>query len=293
MISEITGHVRELISYDEVGALDGLTADEIAQHPPEAGDLPLVTELKDGTRVVVSGRFMEKRLEDVAARLDNNGYDLLVLLTTGIFRKFHTSTPLLHGQLAVDEWISSFVMGFGRLGVVFPLRKQASNPANLHHYGILIQNSCTVAFSGAARRVDEMSAPLQGSDFILMHSVGYTQEMAECLASEARKPIVTARRVIAGALHLRLMESQTPGEWGNPQENEVDLVKRLPAPSEPLTKREYEVLSLVLEGHSNKIIAKKLGISHRTVEIHRGRALVKHNAMTPTQLIRRALMQKP
>jgi len=53
------------------------------------------------------------------------------------------------------------------------------------------------------------------------------------------------------------------------------------------------VLSLVLEGHPNKEIAKKLGISHRTVEIHRSRAMAKYNATTAMQLIRRAMIESP
>ena len=37
---------------------------------------------------------------------------------------------------------------------------------------------------------------------------------------------------------------------------------------EPLTGREWEVLSLVAEGYSNKLVSAKLGISERTVKNH-------------------------
>ena len=42
-----------------------------------------------------------------------------------------------------------------------------------------------------------------------------------------------------------------------------------------LTARELEILPLVLAGHPNKIIAKHLGVSYRTIEIHRIRILKK------------------
>lgn len=42
-----------------------------------------------------------------------------------------------------------------------------------------------------------------------------------------------------------------------------------------LTPREQQVMTLALAGHSNKAIAKQLGISFRTVEIHRSHILQK------------------
>ncbi|MEJ2141297.1 MAG: response regulator [Gammaproteobacteria bacterium] len=45
--------------------------------------------------------------------------------------------------------------------------------------------------------------------------------------------------------------------------------------AESLTSREQEVLSLVADGLTNKVIARQLDISPRTVEVHRQRALMK------------------
>lgn len=53
-----------------------------------------------------------------------------------------------------------------------------------------------------------------------------------------------------------------------------------------LTLREREVMVLAVDGHSNKEIARRLGISHRTVEIHRGRIMHKTAAHTLIDLAR-------
>jgi len=45
-----------------------------------------------------------------------------------------------------------------------------------------------------------------------------------------------------------------------------------------LTEREKEILTLVVEGYSNKEIAAQLQISHRTVEVHRSRIMQKTGA---------------
>ncbi|WP_338243090.1 response regulator transcription factor [Aurantiacibacter hainanensis] len=53
-----------------------------------------------------------------------------------------------------------------------------------------------------------------------------------------------------------------------------------------LSPREREVLTLVTRGHSNNSIAKDLGISPRTVEIHRASAFKKINAGSTADAVR-------
>ena len=53
-----------------------------------------------------------------------------------------------------------------------------------------------------------------------------------------------------------------------------------------LTKREVDVANLVVRGKPNKIIAFELGVSQRTVEIHRGRVMKKMQADSLADLIR-------
>lgn len=55
-----------------------------------------------------------------------------------------------------------------------------------------------------------------------------------------------------------------------------------------LTEREREVMAYLLEGAANKVIAIELGISSRTVELHRARVLSKMGARTLTDLLRLA-----
>ncbi|HSB70976.1 MAG TPA: response regulator transcription factor [Candidatus Methylomirabilis sp.] len=54
---------------------------------------------------------------------------------------------------------------------------------------------------------------------------------------------------------------------------------------ETLTAREREVLSLVVAGRLNKQIASELGISEKTVKVHRGRVVEKMRADSVAELV--------
>ena len=56
-----------------------------------------------------------------------------------------------------------------------------------------------------------------------------------------------------------------------------------------LTTRELEVMNLVVDGRANKEIAFDLGLSPRTVEIHRARVMSKMNAGSLPDLVRKYL----
>jgi DNA-binding CsgD family transcriptional regulator/riboflavin transporter FmnP len=53
----------------------------------------------------------------------------------------------------------------------------------------------------------------------------------------------------------------------------------------PLTRREWEVVSLLLQGKSNKLIGLSLGISDRTVEFHLKNIYAKYQVSTRVELI--------
>jgi two-component system, LuxR family, response regulator FixJ len=56
-----------------------------------------------------------------------------------------------------------------------------------------------------------------------------------------------------------------------------------------LTPREREVLELLVIGHPNKVIAHRLDISPRTVEIHRAHVMEKMKAKSLPELVRAAM----
>lgn len=57
-----------------------------------------------------------------------------------------------------------------------------------------------------------------------------------------------------------------------------------------LTAREREVMLLLVAGHPNKVVADRLGISSRTVEVHRAHIMDKTQARSLADLVRMACL---
>ncbi len=63
-------------------------------------------------------------------------------------------------------------------------------------------------------------------------------------------------------------------------------------PDRSLTDREKEVFDLLVEGQQNKVIAHKLGISTRTVEVHRARVMEKLGARNLADLVKHSMSRR-
>lgn len=61
------------------------------------------------------------------------------------------------------------------------------------------------------------------------------------------------------------------------------------SPLAELSDREQEIMLLLVKGKQNKVVARKLGISHRTVEVHRARIMHKTGADNFAELMKIAI----
>jgi NarL family two-component system response regulator YdfI len=193
---------------------------------------------------------------------------------------------------------------------VFVLARSAVVRAGLES---IVQSSSVLELAGAAGQIPLPDADLERADVLLadwgepgadsIESLGKLQVPVVLLVDplEETSPNSALRSGIRGVISS---ESAAEEIEGAVQAVNAGLVVTTPAASaallgeprtrpealrEPLSDRELEVLSLIAEGLSNKIIAYRLEISEHTVKTHVTAILAKLDAASRTEAVAQAV----
>ncbi|MCW0235679.1 MAG: AroM family protein, partial [Ferrovibrio sp.] len=285
VLPDILAHMPVPVEVEEFGALDGLSDGEIAALAPQADEYCLITRLRDGREVLVSKPRVAERLEAICRSLDSQRFDLVVILSTGLFREFESPCPMVNAQRAMEASIDAIAAAGQTVGVIYPTHRQIAENAGYSVPGLSLRFS--YAESGVADSLREAATDLDSCDLIVLNSVSFTEADRVIITRHTGKQVILARRMVAGAIRLLL----DPGMRALPPA----AAEVVPARSDvddridKLTPRERQVMSLVTEGLSNKAIARQLDISPRTVEIHRAKVMEKMEAGSVGALIRLVL----
>lgn len=144
---------------------------------------------------------------------------------------------------------------------------------------------------------------------VRMPEMGGLEVVQRIRASGSQVPVVVITGHADVSLAVEAMRSGAADFIEKPFDDEVLLqaVRRAVQRSEPaiqppeadreaarrfavLSRREREVLQGLIDGHANKVIARKLEISPRTVEVYRANLMTKMGAASYAELIRMALL---
>ena len=202
--------------------------------------------------------------------------------TDSAFHDTFSQTPLdstcltVNAQRALESAVFSLAAQGSSVGLIQPLERQINEldiPA-LQPYRITASHALDNDKQSLARALFDLA----DCEIIVLNSVSFSEADREMAAKVTGKPVVLARRIIASAVRLLLYQSQPITLPGMSSEF-TERVNRL-------TARERQVMSLVAEGLSNKAIARQLGISPKTVEIHRSNVMSKMEVASSAALIR-------
>jgi DNA-binding NarL/FixJ family response regulator len=98
---------------------------------------------------------------------------------------------------------------------------------------------------------------------------------------------VRSKKTVRPIKRTKTAKSTKAGRTIKPAKSRKPTGKR----SNGLTPRQQEILKLVSQGNTNRDIARRLGISVRTVEVHRFNLMRRLKVRNVAQLLRQALQQ--
>lgn len=198
LVPEMLERIGPGIEPVEVGALDDLGPGAIARLAPRDGDPTLVSRLRDGTEVVISKTWTQRRLAEIMHDLDGRGFDLIVLLCTGHFEGLRSRTLMVEAQRVVDHTVDAVSEDGRTVGVMVPLAAQMDE-FHVRSHG---QTSVVMAHASpySDGRFEDAARELAKTDLIVMHCIGYSEAMRRRVAAVSGKPVLLARRLVANAV---------------------------------------------------------------------------------------------
>lgn len=199
MMADITlGLPEGRIEYREFGVLDGMSAAELDDIKARDGEHSFATRLANGEEIVSSKPRTEEKLNILLQAIDQQGFDLIVLLCTGTRIDPLNNTLVVEAQRIVDSTVEALAASARQLGVILPLERQVNDFTERH------------VFSGAPRLVaaspyagDDMAEKaktLAGCDLVVMHCMGYSKEMLDAARESIDAPVLLSRRLVAGVV---------------------------------------------------------------------------------------------
>jgi protein AroM len=198
LVPELSSWLPRGTTVREVGALDGFDASAVRALVPAPGRPRLVTRLADGTQGVVGKAWMHKRLEEVLGTLPEDPATVTVLLCTGDFPGLRGPGVFLHAQPLVDHGVAALCAGMRRIGVLLPLEEQVDD----FHWAPGPEQEVDFAWASPYEGDDLEGAgqTLRGSDVVVLHCMGYTEEHRLRVSRAAGRPALLARRLVAAAV---------------------------------------------------------------------------------------------
>jgi len=197
ILDEMRPWWRKEIAIEQYGALDGLPPSTILSLAPRAGEARLVSRLRDGSEVVLRESWVHERVKALVEEVEEN-HDLIVLLCTGRFPNLRSKCLLLAAQSVVDHGVASFCEGASTVGVLLPHQQQME----AFHYRPPEGRNLLMSYASpyVGNRLSEAARELSSADFIVMHSMGYSEAMRQKVMDASGKPVLLARRMVASVL---------------------------------------------------------------------------------------------
>ena len=202
--SDVVPAMRQLfgrpVEVIERGALDGLTAEEIARYRPEPGEGPIITRLTDGSSVLLSHAKILPRMQQCCDELVAAGCEVLVMLCGADWSALTAARPIVNPGKVFPAIVGALAAG-RRLGVIKPVPGQIERErARYTAMGIEATVTAADPYLGDGSLVEARRAGEElrsaGVDLVWMTCVGMSEDMRREVAAVTGTPVLLAQSLL-------------------------------------------------------------------------------------------------
>lgn len=174
--------------------------DVMTDYALEAGEEPLLTLLNDNQIAHVSRQKVERDLQGVIEILDNQGYDVIMLMNTVNISSMSARNSILLEPLRIIPPLVASIVDGHQVGVIVPLEELiASQAAKWHVLQVPPLYSVANPLHGTTQQLIDAGKDLleQGADVIMLDSLGFNQRHRDILQKSLDVPVLLSNVLIA------------------------------------------------------------------------------------------------
>ncbi|EBX6499326.1 AroM family protein [Salmonella enterica subsp. enterica serovar Infantis] len=174
--------------------------DVMADYAVEPGDDPLLTLLNDNQIAHVSRQKVERDLQSVVEVLDNQGYDVIILMSTAAIKSMAARNSILLEPLRIIPPLVASIVDGHQVGVIVPVAELLA--AQEKKWQVLqmppVYSLANPVHGSEQQLIDAGQAPLdQGADVIMLDCLGFHQRHRDILQQALDVPVLLSNVLIA------------------------------------------------------------------------------------------------
>lgn len=174
--------------------------DVMADYAVEPGDDPLLTLLNDNQIAHVSRQKVERDLQSVVEVLDNQGYDVIILMSTAAIKSMAARNSILLELLRIIPPLVASIVDGHQVGVIVPVAELLA--AQEKKWQVLqmppVYSLANPVHGSEQQLIDAGQALLdQGADVIMLDCLGFHQRHRDILQQALDVPVLLSNVLIA------------------------------------------------------------------------------------------------
>lgn len=174
--------------------------DVMADYAVEPGDDPLLTLLNDNQIAHVSRQKVERDLQSVVEVLDNQGYDVIILMSTAAIKSTAARNSILLEPLRIIPPLVASIVDGHQVGAIVPVAELLA--AQEKKWQVLqmppVYSLANPVHGSEQQLIDAGQALLdQGADVIMLDCLGFHQRHRDILQQALDVPVLLSNVLIA------------------------------------------------------------------------------------------------